>query len=349
MINLVKKAFFRLGIISAYHRRKNKNVLTVVMLHRVLPTQEPRWSSADKEWTVSEKLFNECIDFFKRHYNFVSLAEVEHSLHGRGRLPARALLLTFDDGWSDNFDYAYPILKREKIPALIFVAAAAVNRKPPFWREAIVMAMNAGYLSAERCKNLVDKAGQQLTSTCCSAQGLIATLSACDEQSREQWLEESGVYEFLRATHPAYMLNAEQLKDLSHHNVAIGVHGYTHNPIATDGDWRKELQSSRDSIQGHLDGELPNSFSFPHGRYDGTLIKRALEIGYRILFTSDANLIPLDCGQITSPVLGRVHFAPKDVTDKSGQFAPEKMAFWLFKRSAKNVAYPARERRAHER
>lgn len=336
MINLIKKAFYRLGMISAYHRVKNENVLTVIMLHRVLPVHDPRWSAADQGWTVSEELFKDCIDFFKQHYHFVSLSDVEESLRGRHRLPARPLLLTFDDGWSDNFDYVYPILKKENIPALIFVAAGAVDRKRPLWREAIVIAFKTGYLNTEKSRALADKAGLNVERDVFSAVNLISALSSCDEQRREQLLEEAGVYDFLTATYPPYMLSAEQVRELSGNDIDIGVHGYTHNPISIDADWPKELQTSRSEIEAHLQGNSPDSFSFPHGRYDGALIEKALETGYRLLFTSDPYLVPLVGGQITSPVLGRVHFSAKDVTDQNGKFASEKMAFWLFKRLAKN-------------
>ena len=336
MIDLIKKAFYRLGLISAYHRVKNENVLTVIMLHRVLPTHDPRWSAADQGWAVSEELFKDSFAFFKQHYHFVSLSEVEESLRGRHRLPTRPLLLTFDDGWADNFDYVYPILKKENIPALIFVAAGAVDRKRPFWREAIVMALKAGYLSTEKCRALAEKADRHVARDVYSAVDLVAALSSSDEERREQWLEEAGVYDFLAAKYPPFMLNAAQLRELSANKIAIGVHGYTHNPISIEANWAKELQASRTEIQTHLQGLAPDSFSFPHGRYDGALIKKALETGYRLLFTSDPYLVPLVNGQITSPVLGRVHFAANDVTDQNGKFAPEKMAFWLFKRSAKN-------------
>lgn len=338
MSDLIKKIFYRLGIISAYHWVKNKNVLTVIMLHRVLPTHDSRWSSADQEWTVSEKLFSQCIAFLGHNYHFVSHIDILESLHGRRRLPARPLLLTFDDGWSDNFDFAYPILRKKNIPALIFVAASAVGRKPPFWREAIVIAMRAGYLTEEKCREILGNANTNFDHRVLNADDLINALSIYDEQRREQLLVDSGVYNFLTTMHPAYMLAAEQMNELSRHNIAIGVHGHTHNPITADSDWWKELQSSRDEIQQHLGSVAPSAFSFPHGRYDGMLIKKAFEMGYSLLFTSNPFLVPLVRGQVTCPVLGRIHFASKNVTDERGEFAPEKMAFWLFKRSTKNIS-----------
>ena len=50
-----------------------------------------------------------------------------------GSLEAQTVVVTFDDGYRDNLVDAWPLLERYKIPATIFVAAGASNRRPPYW------------------------------------------------------------------------------------------------------------------------------------------------------------------------------------------------------------------------
>jgi hypothetical protein len=107
-----KKALYVSGALDAWHRRRNRNWLTVIMFHRVLATRDPRWPTSDPEYTLADDLFGHSLDFFKKHYNVVSLADLLAARAGERPLPERALLVTFDDGWSDNEEYALPHLKR---------------------------------------------------------------------------------------------------------------------------------------------------------------------------------------------------------------------------------------------
>jgi peptidoglycan/xylan/chitin deacetylase (PgdA/CDA1 family) len=136
----VKSALRRLvygcGLLTARHRLINRDRLTVVMFHRVLSTQDPRWVGADPEYTLSDATFASVIDFLKRHYSIVALDDLLASLEGR-RLPPCPLLITLDDGWADTAQYALPTLRALALPAVVFVAVGAVGQREAFWGAAL--------------------------------------------------------------------------------------------------------------------------------------------------------------------------------------------------------------------
>lgn len=66
-------------------------------------------------------LFREQIRFFKEKFSVVTMEEVTEAAEGRYVLPERALLLTFDDGYIDNYQYAFPILQEEKLQGSFFI------------------------------------------------------------------------------------------------------------------------------------------------------------------------------------------------------------------------------------
>jgi hypothetical protein len=102
MKSIVRKLCYQLGLLKLYHRLFNRENLTVVMFHRVLHRDDPRWETAEPPYTMSDKIFDNCLRFFKRHYSPVTLAQVKQA-HKQGcGLPPRPILITFDDGWSDN-------------------------------------------------------------------------------------------------------------------------------------------------------------------------------------------------------------------------------------------------------
>lgn len=71
--------------------------------------------------------FREQIGFIKKHYNPVSVEEVIEANESRRNLPEHAILLTFDDAYSDHFTYAFPILAHEKIQGVFFAPVKAVT------------------------------------------------------------------------------------------------------------------------------------------------------------------------------------------------------------------------------
>lgn len=89
--------------------------LRVLMYHKISENQ------AD-ELTVMQKDFEEQLHYLKgQAYNFISLREFHESLQGKKTLPERPVLLTFDDAYVNNLQFAYPILKKLAVKAVIFL------------------------------------------------------------------------------------------------------------------------------------------------------------------------------------------------------------------------------------
>jgi peptidoglycan/xylan/chitin deacetylase (PgdA/CDA1 family) len=83
--------------------------------------------------TIDSRTFESYCRFFKRFFNVVPLAELVETLHA-GQAPHRALAITFDDGYRDNFQHAAPILEKLGLPATFFVVSRWIGTSiVPFW------------------------------------------------------------------------------------------------------------------------------------------------------------------------------------------------------------------------
>jgi len=83
--------------------------------------------------TIDSRTFESYCRFFKRFFHVVPLAELVETLHA-GRAPHRALAITFDDGYRDNFQHAAPILEKLALPATFFVVSRWIGTSiVPFW------------------------------------------------------------------------------------------------------------------------------------------------------------------------------------------------------------------------
>ncbi len=91
-------------------------------------------SNYDRElWSASAEAFDEQVTFMKRHADVISPDDLEHALRSpRGRY----VMMTFDDGYRDNYELAFPILRRHGVPATFFISTGFIDQPAlPWWDE----------------------------------------------------------------------------------------------------------------------------------------------------------------------------------------------------------------------
>jgi peptidoglycan/xylan/chitin deacetylase (PgdA/CDA1 family) len=108
-----------------------RNAAVIVAFHRVQETAQP-----DDGLTVSVRMFERHCEFFRRHFQVVSLPDIVGKLE-RGEPLERELAITFDDGYRDNFENAAPVLERLSLPATFFIVSQWMGTDvvPPWDRE----------------------------------------------------------------------------------------------------------------------------------------------------------------------------------------------------------------------
>ncbi|MBL7157884.1 MAG: polysaccharide deacetylase family protein [Candidatus Omnitrophica bacterium] len=100
----------------------------IIMYHSVGPESTTPANYGDK-LNVSTRTFEKQMKFLADHdYNVIPLAEFVNRIKRNERIPHKTLTITFDDGLKNNFTNAYPILKKYKFPATIFVATDFIGR-----------------------------------------------------------------------------------------------------------------------------------------------------------------------------------------------------------------------------
>jgi peptidoglycan/xylan/chitin deacetylase (PgdA/CDA1 family) len=121
-----------------------KNNAVIFMYHRVLPQDLAQGTDIPVEpgMYVTPASLRLHLCYLKAHFFIISLAELVRRLQA-GEDISRCAVVTFDDGWQDNYTYAFPLLKELKVPATIFLASGFIGTSRWFWPEEISWAVLA--------------------------------------------------------------------------------------------------------------------------------------------------------------------------------------------------------------
>ncbi|WP_411569387.1 polysaccharide deacetylase family protein [Serratia sp. UGAL515B_01] len=122
----------RLGFVSERDCEID-NGIPVLTYHHLLKNEENK-RFRNTSTTTSDVAFSNQMTYLKRAgYDTISLYQLEAYLKNRINLPAKAVVLTFDDGLKSVYRYAYPVLKEYGFRATAFVISSRVKRYPQKW------------------------------------------------------------------------------------------------------------------------------------------------------------------------------------------------------------------------
>jgi peptidoglycan/xylan/chitin deacetylase (PgdA/CDA1 family) len=260
----------------------------ILNFHKVSPDPHPYFEP------VHPATFEEYAAFLHRSYRVMDLGELVQRSH-EGDIPDRAVAITFDDGYRDNYEYAFPILMKYRLPATIFVATGVIGTGATLWHDKVFDAFRYTSLSCLRLDN-THFPECILDSPSSLRRALELTLNHAKElfgASRLRFVEE--VQRALIPDRPTRqedrMLTWEQITEMNRAGIRFGSHTVTHPILSqlSQDELTKELFESRRQLVEQL-GEPVESFAYPNGRssdYNNS-VKRALrECGYTYAVTTE--------------------------------------------------------------
>ncbi len=100
----------------------NKEGLAILTYHSISNEIEP-------DETVTPEEFEKQLQYIKENYKVILLEEAVEYIQTDIEKVSGSIVITFDDGYSDNYHYAYPLLKKHSFPATIFLISDFINDK----------------------------------------------------------------------------------------------------------------------------------------------------------------------------------------------------------------------------
>ncbi len=277
------------GITRLLEAPPSRPQLLILNYHRVGdPARTPYDSglfsctAAELDWQVGR---------LKRQFQIVSLAEAAEIAHGVAQPKGTAVLITFDDGYRDNFDQAFPVLRRHGVPAAFFLPTLFVGgQRLPWWDEIAFLVKRArgemlhvGYpevaefslADRERAVVAVLKLFKRAAS--------IETGRFLDGLSAASGVARPG------ADAERCFLSWDEARAMQAAGMGFGSHTHTHEILGRLPYARQveELATSRNILERELGGEI-DTLAYPVGKLDCFTEEtfRALRTaGYRTAFS----------------------------------------------------------------
>lgn len=294
--------------------------LRVLAYHRVLPALDEEGFAFDVELVSAvQEAFDQQMAWLAERYEPVSCRQVADALRSGMRLPKRAVMVTFDDGFRDNYEVAFPILRRHGVPALFFLSTGYIGTDRVFWFDWLVHVLLR--TRAQRIRldelDLTIHPGASLASRRAEARKLLGALKRIAEPRRVRALEQldrEAAVELAPADRAlSAAMNWDQVREMSRAGMEFGSHTVTHPILARVEDaaaLRFELEASRATIERET-GVPVLSLAYPVGgrdAVDSRVLEAVAAAGYEFAFTYQSGVNRLGTGERF--MLRRLHVEP---------------------------------------
>lgn len=325
---------------AAFGRLRDGAGALILGYHRVVEDYGTAAKHAIPPMLISAAMLEKHLDWLGRHYSFVTLDEAATAYDTdppqRGK---PKVAVTFDDGYRDFYEHAFPLLQRKGIPAAVFVVTNLVGTSQLQAHDELYLLLtrvaDAGRLTDRIVEQLLKTAGAEAllgvrvqslqSSPFRLTRVLLESLSQTGIRRVIAWLGElAQVPE--EARHHLQILDWEALARMQRAGITVGSHTQSHAFLVNEAEYNivEETACSKSRAEEML-GIPIQHFAYPDGQFNAAVVDAVKAAGYRYGYTTCRHRDALR-PQLTVP---RRLLWEKSVADYHGEFSPAVMSCQL--------------------
>jgi peptidoglycan/xylan/chitin deacetylase (PgdA/CDA1 family) len=283
----------QLGLLWALKWLARRRGLLVLAYHRIGEAAGQLFD--DELFSASAHGFRQQLLYLRSHFDVIRLDEAIAWVEGAGPVRRRpTALITFDDGYRDNFEVALPILQEVGLPAVFFIAAGYVDRPRLTWWDRVAYCVKSTTRETltldypEPC--LIDlrqpdrnRATQQILQAYTRTPE-IDQVRFFDHLEERSWVEIDS-----EALGRDLFMTWDQVRRLTSGGMAVGSHTYDHHVLAClpDSVQHNEMTRSKQVLESQT-GCPVHAIAYPVGgpeSFSDSTKRLAREAGYRAAFS----------------------------------------------------------------
>ena len=285
-----------LGLTEALARGPERPL--ILGYHRVVDDFDATAQREMPSMLTSVEMFERHLELVGRHFRFTTLDDIGARLASGQPFTERVAAVTFDDGYRDNYEQAFPILQKKGIPAAVFVVTDLVGK--PAWQvhdklfhliTKAFAAWNDPRRELYTLLNTLDLPASHLlrhraatSSPMMTVSALLPDLSMANIRRVMAALEASTGNGFHNI---AMSLTWPMIEEMHRAGITIGSHTRRHVSLPAESTETvvEELEESKRTIEAHL-GTPVEHFAYPGGQFTLREVEALERTGYRFAYTA---------------------------------------------------------------
>ncbi len=269
----------------------------IVGYHRVVEDYAVASQTEMPSMLISRAMFDRHVEWLGKSFRFVSLDDIGQRLASGRPFSHPVAAITFDDGYSDVYENAFPSLRRKGIPAAIFLVTDLVSRALCQTHDKLYYLVDRAFTTwNDPRRGLFDVLTElniptsqifpvrgELSSAMTAVSALLSVLPQAHVIRLMDCLEtQNGP-----APTEAATLTWPMVHEMRRGGFTIGSHTRTHAwlPMETHEAVREELEGSKRLLEAHL-GERIDHFAYPGGQFTPEIVCASRDAGYRYAYTA---------------------------------------------------------------
>ena len=282
---IIRRVLFPLALsfkVDEYFLKKSVGSCCIVNFHGVRKTNMETFNNRHMPLDEFEKI----IVYLKNKFNIVSLNEMFEIHRSKKTVSKKTVALTFDDGYANNFEIAFPILKRHNIPATFYIISKCLTLNPYLSWPDMIDLVKKNHKSDISINDHIFRFPRFYNTDL--KLDLADYLKTCGNDTEEIAYNlfrqlDCRYTELKKYSELLLLINSKNISKYANEPlIEFGAHSHTHcNMEFLDEDLANhELKISKEIIEAKT-GKNVTTFAFPDGSYLPETIKLAKNSGYK--------------------------------------------------------------------
>jgi peptidoglycan/xylan/chitin deacetylase (PgdA/CDA1 family) len=255
--------------LSPYRFRHLRGKVLILMYHRVMPRTELDTSFVQPGMFVTPQTFETHLRLLTTHFHILSMEEaLLRWRDGQWEDKLRYCVITFDDGWLDNYQYAFPLLRAYRAPATIFLPTDLIGSNKWLWWDRL------GYLLTFSRHKRPRMSPDELDA-------LVELAKRLPDDARDAIVDD--ITRLLGAELPRIrrFINWDEAREMSLSGISFGSHTATHAILTglEHAALERELRQPLETLRAERVNHVP-VLCYPNGNHSSFVVRSARAAGY---------------------------------------------------------------------
>ena len=308
--------------------------VNIFAYHRVAADIAKAENEAFYGIVVSSETFRRHCELLRKAYDVVSLETAMYFLSGERQVKRPLAVITFDDGYLDFYEEAFPILNEFGFPATVFLPTDCIGQTKPlahdriFWLLKQVFEKSIPIENALLRANMKSKTAREFAASR-NRLRLTEAMVYLPNDLRERVIAELEIELGDFGVYPREyrLLNWETIREMARKGINFGGHTANHVvlPLEDESAMENEIISSKKELERQLNRKTV-SFAYPNGEYNAKIRQIIANAGYKIAVTTEKRINGQGADLLA---LGRISLCEESTRGITGVYSPKVAALRL--------------------